>query len=265
MTSSERPIISLTTDFGVADPYVGVMKGVILSKHRDVAIVDLGHGVPSQSVLAGAFVVKCHHHFFPAGTIHVVVVDPGVGTDRPIIAASAGGHVFLAPDNGILSQTLELYDEVVIHQVTNAELFLQNVSATFHGRDIFAPVSAALAGGLPIEKVGPRVETYARQPLPAPHREDETLVGEILFIDGFGNLITNIDRDTLEGFSKGRSPVTVRFKGVTIHGISQSYLSARHGQMIALIDSYDMLEVAMTSGDARMILDGRTGDSVRVG
>ncbi|MEQ8763786.1 MAG: SAM-dependent chlorinase/fluorinase [Planctomycetota bacterium] len=264
MSDGQRSIISLTTDFGVSDPYVGVMKGVILSKHRDVTIVDLGHGVPSQSVLAGAFVVKSHHQYFPAGTVHVVVVDPGVGTERPILAATAGGFTFLAPDNGILSQTLELYDDVAVHHVTNRDLFLDDVSRTFHGRDIFSPVAAALASGLPLAEVGPKVDDYQKLPLTPPIREGDALVGEILFVDGFGNLITNISNDVLSRYLEGRPAPRVHFKGIEIEGLTESYAAARRGQMIALIDSYDMLEIAMTSGNARNILQGRVGETVKV-
>src|SRR5215831_14066353 len=152
-------IITLTTDFGLSDPFVGIMKGVILGIAPEAQIVDISHDIRSYDIVEGAFLIHSTHEYFPEGTVHVVVVDPGVGSARRPIAAFRGGHFFVAPDNGVLSAVLD----VEVYHITNRSLFLDSVSQTFHGRDIFAPVAAHIAKGTPIESVGPRILDFRKK------------------------------------------------------------------------------------------------------
>src|SRR5262245_41541017 len=172
-------IITLTTDFGLSDPFVGIMKGVILGIAPNAQLVDISHDVDSFDILEAAFLIQSAYRYFPHGTVHVVVVDPGVGSTRRPIAAVSHGQRFVAPDNGVLST---VFDSEVYH-IKNHSMFLNSVSKTFHGRDIFAPVAANLAQGTPIDSVGPRILDFIKKPLPRPRREGNKLVGAVLRID----------------------------------------------------------------------------------
>ena len=188
-------IITLTTDFGLADPFVGMMKGVMLGIAPGAQLVDLTHEIRSFDILEAALVLEASYRYFPSGTVHVVIVDPGVGTERRAMAATANGHIFVAPDNGVLSLILQT-DSVgslsPAFEITNKSLFPGPISRTFHGRDIFAPVAAHLARGTPIESVGPRIGDFIRRPFPAPRPQGDRLLGTVLRIDKFGNIITNL-------------------------------------------------------------------------
>ncbi len=187
------PLLTLTTDFGLRDHYVGTMKGVILSRCPEAHIVDISHGVPPFSLWTGAYTIDQAAPYFPAGTIHVVVVDPGVGTTRRAILAEAIGQQFIAPDNGVLSMILARDPGAVVREITNQELFLPAVSATFHGRDIFAPVAASVAcGRARPEEVGPILTAVERLPNVEPVQQaNGDWVGTVLSVDHFGNVITN--------------------------------------------------------------------------
>jgi S-adenosylmethionine hydrolase len=189
-------IITLTTDFGLADSFVGAMKGVILGLAPDVTVVDLTHQIDSYDVFGGAYALAGAFRSFPAGTIHVAVVDPGVGGRRRPIAAAAEGHVFVGPDNGVLSLALSAGEQApVAHCIDNAAWFRHPVSQTFHGREIFAPTAARLARGEPLERCGPRIEDFAREAFPRPRRRPGGFAAMALGIDKFGNVITNLRRE----------------------------------------------------------------------
>jgi len=252
-------IITLTTDFGYRDSYVGTMKGVILSQHRDVTIVDITHGITSHSVLEASFALTGSYAYFPEGTLHVVVVDPGVGGTRRIIYLENSGHRFLAPDNGVLSGMLK--DADLIYSIENEEHFLPKVSHTFHGRDIFAPLAAKLCAGLDPAELGPRLEDAYELEWPEPGVEKGSVEGCVLYIDVFGNLVTNIKTSHLTSLS---SKATVFLKGDEIGSPRRSYVACETGAVLALINSYGLLEIAVREGSAEQRFSAGTGDEVIV-
>ena len=209
------PIITLLTDFGTEDEYVGVMKGTILSIHPQAVIVDLTHHVSPQQVLQAAHILEASYRYFPEGTIHVIVVDPGVGTDRRIIVLKNEKHVFLAPDNGVLSLILDAGSVEFAAVVEADDFFLKPVSRTFHGRDIFAPLAAHLSKGLPLSRLGSETspDQLNRLEIAKPYvAEDREIIGSIVGVDHFGNLITDIDGDTIRNFLEN-DPITVCASG----------------------------------------------------
>jgi len=261
--------VSLTTDFGLSDEYVGVMKGVILSLNPNATMIDITHQVDPQDVLQAAGLIRSAYRYFPAGTVHLVVVDPGVGTGRPILSAEGGGHRFVAPDNGILAPLRQ--DGVIqtVYRVENSDYFLHPVSSTFHGRDIFAPVTAHLSAGLSPAALGPAVSPaeMAGLDLPTPTSSASgDLWGAVLFIDHFGNLITNIDAEHLEKWrdSAHREKLTINIGSHHIRGLSPSYESAGFQKPLAIIGSRGYLEIAVNRGNARHILGAGKRDRVSI-
>jgi S-adenosylmethionine hydrolase len=250
-------IITLTTDFGLADPFVGMMKGVILGIAPGTQIVDLTHEIRSYDIVEAALVLDACYRYFPAGTVHVIVVDPGVGSERLPIVAAANGHVFVAPDNGALSLVLDTHS-VVVYEITNRNLFPGAVSRTFHGRDIFAPVAAHLATGTPIESVGPRVVDFMKRPFPAPRRHGGLLFGTVLRIDKFGNIITNFRlKDLGPEFS-----VTVA--GVAVTKLRRSFSEGGPGEIFAIEGSAGFIELALNQGSAAERLKVECGAQIEV-
>jgi S-adenosylmethionine hydrolase len=234
-------IITLLTDFGSKDLYVGCMKGAILSVAPDVTIVDLTHEVSPQDVPMGAFLLQASVRFFPRGTIHVAVVDPGVGSSRRILAAHCEGQIVLAPDNGLLTPLLPRVD--AIHHVSEPRFFRDEVSRTFHGRDIFAPVAGHLALGVTIQELGPEVSDALKIDWPTPVRKGDEVTGEILFFDRFGSAITNIAETDLP-----QGAVCVRFGERDLGPLRASYCDVNKGQALAIIGSFGHLELAVREG-----------------
>ncbi len=261
-------VITLTTDFGDTDEYVGVLKGVILGINPQAQIVDITHRIDPQDLIQAAVVVQSAYAYFPPGTVHVVVIDPGVGGDRSVLAMQLGGHTFLAPNNGVLSRVMETAQIEIIIQVENREFFLQPVSRTFHGRDIFAPVAAHLSKGLKIEKLGTRPNEHYIETLkiPKPEASDSrVLTGIIVSIDRFGNLITNIDLKCLNSFCKrDKEQPEFRIGGYRIKGLSKNYASAGTSVPVALIGSRGYLEIAVNCGSAGAFFKVQKGDPVIV-
>jgi S-adenosylmethionine hydrolase len=262
-------IITLTSDFGCADEFVGVMKGVILGLAPGVRIVDLSHQIAAYDVRQAAFLLGSAHRFFQAGTVHLAVVDPGVGSARRIVLVEAGGQLFLAPDNGLLSLVLIEADAARIWQVDNRELFLAEVSATFHGRDILAPVAARLAGGLEPDRVGPPLApadlVHLTDLLPMIDRRLGVVVGRIEQVDHFGNLITNISGRLLtEIFGPGLTRLKVSCGGREIRGLSTTFSGVATGAVAALVGGRGYLELAVNQGRADWRLAGRAGVPVSV-
>ena len=262
-------VITLLTDFGTSAEYVGLMKGVILSICPSAAIVDITHKIDSQDIEQAAFTIHSSYGYFPDGTVHLVVVDPEVGCRRALLALEMKKQFFIAPDNGVLSL---LYDEgniTSLIQITNSRYFLSSVSRTFHGRDIIAPVGAHVAAGLDLRKLGPEInirQVVRLDNLGARISESGELVGKIVFIDDFGNLITNIHfntlRDSAKADEKGR--IQVKVGSHVINGLSETYGSARSKDTLALIGSRGYLEIAVNKGNASHALNAEKGDSVRV-
>ncbi len=257
-------IITLTTDFGLSDGFVGMMKGVILGINPNVMIVDLTHDIAPQNIEQGAFLFANAFRYFPANTIHVVIVDPGVGSARRPIAAQVGETLFVAPDNGVLTMALENLKPLprVVH-LNRAEYWRARVSHTFHGRDIFAPVAAHLSLGVPLESLGDPVNDWVCLPHGvAVWRAGNEIVGRIVHIDRFGNAITNIGEEMLTAMDRAQVAVSVR--GKTLQGIKSTYAMAGQGEAIALISSSGHLEIAVREGNAAQVLGLRLGDEVFV-
>lgn len=242
-------IITITTDFGHKGPFAGVMKGVILSRFANARIVDLAHDIPAQWPPEAGFWVSRSYAWFPAGTVHMAIVDPGVGTERDILVVEADGHAFIAPDNGLLGPLLDNSDSPRVFRLVTEKiekLRLRAPSATFHGRDIFAPVAAEIAAGrVSIDDVGEKVENWTPGWLDEPETTAGRISGVIVTIDAFGNLISNIDERLLRDF---REPVA-HIGGHQI-AMLQTYGRATPGDLLALINSFGVVEVAKAEGSA---------------
>jgi len=254
----DAPLVALTTDFGLDDVYVGVMKGVILGVCPEACILDLTHGIPPQDVLAGCLALEAARPFLPHGTIHAAVVDPGVGTGRAAIAVRTERDAFVGPDNGLFS-FLEPGEIREARYLENPDLWLHPISATFHGRDVFAPVAAHLARGLPWQELGPSAPEIYRIPLPRPTPGPEGLTGQVLTFDRFGNAITNLRTADL-------SP---ELRRVQVAGrefpVGATYGHVAPGQPVALVGSSGRLELAVREGNARLTLGLSRGSPVVLG
>lgn len=242
-------VVTLLTDFGLEDPYVCMMKGVMLSVNPAVRIIDISHHVTPGAISQAAQILQETYPYFPNGTIHVAVVDPGVGTDRRAIVLVARSHLFVGPDNGIFSPIIEACQEAEVIHLSKNRYFLQHVSDTFHGRDIFAPVAGHLSQGVDPFDMGPVIYDPIHLKFPAPCRKGGSLYGRIVHVDHFGNLITNIRRAELEGFSAGSIPL-VRIGDLRIEGIQKTYAQTGAGEPLALFGSSGYLEIAVNRGRA---------------
>jgi len=264
-------IITLTTDFGNDDEYVGIMKGVILSLNPSAVIVDITHHIDPQDIVQASYTIYSSYRYFPQGTVHVVVVDPTVGSDRKIIAFKITDHIFLAPDNGVLSLLIKKNEGNInsIASIDNTSYFLDPVSRTFHGRDIFAPVSSHLSMGVPIKKLGTPVaqkKLICLSILKPYFSDNGELVGSIITIDHFGNLITNINIDDLEKIHNtvpGKK-LCINVGSDKISGLSQNYSSADTGHPLAIIGSRGYLEISVNGGDAANHFMVGKSDVVRI-
>jgi S-adenosyl-L-methionine hydrolase (adenosine-forming) len=260
----EVGIITLMTDFGLKDGNVGVMKGVIWSIAPEVQIADLSHLIGPQNVAEAALILERSAPYFPAGTIHVAVVDPGVGTARRPIAARIGEHFYVLPDNGLLTLVLEKNEgqgqPVEIVHLDRREFWLPEVSHVFHGRDIFAPVAAHLAKGVPILEIGTQIQDPLRLELPRPQATPDGLRGQIIHIDHFGNLATNIRREDLPGVQN----LVVYLRGAEIPGLARTFGERKVGELMALYGSTGSLIVSVVNGSAAERLGASVGDEVNV-
>ncbi len=264
MNPTPSRIITLMTDFGTSDNYVGVMKGVILSINPQAQIVDITHTIPPQDIHGAAFLIDSAYRYFPTGTIHLIVVDPGVGSERGAIVCQTQTAYFVCPDNGIVTHLLHNNEES-IHAVTveNSAYFLPQVSNTFHGRDIFAPVAAHLSRGVSIDKLGNPVTNPVQLPIPKPEVTTETIVGHVIWIDSFGNLITNISHEILELLA-GQNNVVIHAGIARIDRLNHSYAESVVGEPLAIIGSSNRLEISINQGDAAQVLGLRRGDAITV-
>jgi len=262
--SSAPPVITLTTDFGTRDPFVGIMKGVILSAAPGVQLVDLTHEVPAQNILAGAYALASATRWFPSRTIHVTVVDPGVGTRRRALLIETADAWFVGPDNGVLSLAAPARAVRRIFDVSRSLVRLQPTSRTFHGRDVFAPVAAALAAGADPSALGTRVRSMERLRPPVVRRRKESIVGEVLWVDGYGNLTTNVGRSYLEGSGfRGRRLCTTI--GAHVVPVRASYASVAPKTAVAVVNSSELLEIAVNRGSAAERFAAGPGTRITVG
>jgi hypothetical protein len=257
------PIITLTTDFGHRDAYVAAMKGAILGICPQATLVDVSHCVPAQDVAAGAFLLHSAHRFFPPGTVHVAVVDPGVGSDRRGIVVETAHGVFVGPDNGLFGPVYELGPVERIVEIRNPDLMLPRISSTFHGRDIFGPVAAHLSMGTPVDEVGPEVDEPAGLSLWELVEGDGELRGRIVHIDHFGNGITNLQRGRIEA-AAGGGTARVCVGDRVFSGVSRAYAEAADGEPLVLYGSQDAIEVSVNGGSAEASLGLKRGDEVTV-
>lgn len=258
-TARPQPVITLTTDFGLQDPFVGIMKGVLLGRCPRARLVDLTHAVPPGDVRAGAFVLLSASRFFPRGTVHLAVVDPGVGSDRAALAARTPDAYFVGPDNGLLSWALAAASDVEVRRLEQPRLWLQPVSATFHGRDLFAPVAAHLAGGGDFADVGPRAEDWVRRSWPEPRPLRSGWRGEVVYVDRFGNALTNLPATLAREPSP---PAHLRLPGRRRVRLGAFYGAVPPGQPVVVPGSSGYLEIAIYGGHAAKTLGLRVGTPV---
>lgn len=271
------PLIVLTTDFGLSDPFVGVVKGVVLGINPQATVIDLTHLIEPQNVSQAAFVLGTSHRFFPTGTIHVVVVDPEVGTSRQALLLVTPHSSFLAPDNGVLSYVLAEYLQrspdkaqripvpppLTAYSLSESRYWLDPVSHTFHGRDIFAPVAAHLSLGVMPEALGELAQDLAWLPAAQPTIDGDCISGEVINVDRFGNLVTNIPEDALP--AGGRVQVVIKARHIT--GLSRTYHDPdrpSNGELVTLIGSLGLLEIALPSGSAALALQVQVGEPVQL-
>lgn len=256
-----RPgILTLTTDFGADGPYVASMKGVVLGHYSEVRFVDISHAISPQNILEAAFVLAGVVDSFPAETVHLAVVDPGVGTARRLIAARLAEHWYVAPDNGLLSVVARRFPTEEIWEISNPELRRKNTSNTFHGRDILAPAAAHLLLGRDPALLGPARHGLVTLPAIVPRREADGIVGEVIFRDNFGNLITNIPGDWLIEESPDRWAIQINSHH--IQGLSKTYGDHPSGTLVSLVGSQGWAEVSLVNGDAAQYLSCGPGSTV---
>ena len=258
-----KPIITLLTDFGLKDPYVASMKGVILNINPRCTLVDLTHQVSSHDIKEGAFILAQAYSTFPKGTIHLCVVDPGVGGPRKPILIVSQNYFFIGPDNGLFTFAMrgEKVKQVVL--LRNPRFFLSEISSTFHGRDIFAPVAAHLSLGIKPDFFGPLIKSWNELSFPKPIKRQGKLIGEVLHIDTFGNLVTNIDDQLLSPFSKDQ-PIFIHVGRRTLRGLKKGYWEGKRNELVALIGSGGFLEISVREGNAQKALKVKKGDLVVV-
>jgi S-adenosylmethionine hydrolase len=273
----QTPLITLTTDFGTADGYVGTMKGVILSIAPDARLVDLSHEVAPQDVREAAFVLYAAYRFFPAHTVHLVVVDPGVGSVRRAIALHTSAGTFVGPDNGVFSYVMAREPVETLVELVDPRYRLPRVSRTFHGRDVFAPAAAHLAVGIPIADLGPPMSDPITLSLPRLEIAAEGIVGQVLHVDHFGNVATSIGQFLWDGDELclepafgdagprvrfGAAGAVVAVAGQEVSEVRRTYANAAPGQVLALVGSSGYLEIAVRGGSAARILGVQPGDEV---
>jgi S-adenosylmethionine hydrolase len=261
-----RPIITLTTDFGTNDPFVGALKGVMVDIVPEAQIVDITHAVQAYDVLDGALAIAQAYSYFPSGTVHMVVVDPGVGTARRPIIASTDGYHFVAPDNGVLSMVFAKEERFHVRHVTSEHYFRQPVSQTFHGRDVFAPVAAYLAKQVDSHKFGEEIEDYVKFAAPRPKPAGENKIrAVVLKVDRFGNLITNVTPADAPALFSGKASgfkITVGSKEIT--DIRTSYAEGGPGEVFAILGSVGYLEIVANRASAAQLTGAGKGTEVSI-
>lgn len=254
--------VTLTTDFGLNDSYVGQVKGVILKINPNINLIDITHQIPAWDILRGAFVLNSFYKYFPKGTIHLVVVDPTVGGKKKDLLIQTKDYFFVGTDNGVFSFIYESEGIKEILEIKNDKFFLNKESSTFHARDIFGPVVAYLSWGVEISQFGPKAKDCIKLNLPLPEIKKDSIKGEIIYIDRFGNLISNISKEHLNGFEKREFSITIGNR--KIEKLSRSYFDAKSKQLLALINSSNFLEISARENRADIVLGAKIGDKLRI-
>jgi len=260
-------LITLTTDFGLKDPFVGMMKGVIYNINESADIVDITHEIRSQDILEGAFILSKSYRFFPKGTVHVAVVDPGVGSTRRPILVIASGHYFIGPDNGILFPVIDEDPNSKVIGITQDRYFLRSVSATFHGRDIFAPAAAWLSKGIDPLSFGPLIASFTTLSIPPIERGPGYIRGRVIYIDRFGNVITNIPSSQIDILHQGgisTDRLKTKIGGMEIIGLSRYYGEVKAGEIGVILNSFGLFEIYAYMGRAAEIIHAEKGDIVEI-
>jgi len=257
-----KPILTLTTDFGLADQYVGAMKGVILGICREAQIVDISHEIAPFEIAEGAYLIAQAWKCFPKKTVHVVVVDPGVGSARRPVLMEAGGHLFVAPDNGVLSMIYS-HEKHKIRLISNGQYFRQPVSQTFHGRDVFAPVAAHLAKGVPAARMGKPIDNYLRPAFEKPQQSGKRAWnGRILKIDRFGNIVTNFHAGDFPDLERRDFSLTIGTRQIGV--LARNYTECGPGELFAIVGSAGYIEISINQGSAARLIGCQTGGPVEL-
>jgi S-adenosylmethionine hydrolase len=255
-------IVTLISDFGLKGEYAGAMKGAILNVNPRCQVVDITHQIPAQDTFQASFILKNTYPYFPVGTVHLVVVDPGVGTQRKPVALKEAGHFFVGPDNGVFTFILS-EGKNAGYEITREKLFLSPVSSTFHGRDVFGPVAGHLSLGMDPRRLGPRLEEWVRLKGSDPEVKGRQMVGRVLFADAFGNLVTNISRGEFASWI-GDRPFQIKGKGWCIDRLRETYQDVQPGRPLTLFGSMGLLEIAVNRGSAQLTLGLKPGDSISI-
>ncbi len=259
---SSRPLVTMTTDFGYMDAYVASMKGVLLSINREIEIIDICHEIRPQDVFHGAFVLHTGYSFFPDGTIHLGVVDPGVGGNRRAILVQTDRYYFIGPDNGLFSYVLKHEKIRSIRALENKSYFREDISSTFHGRDIFAPVAGHLTLNIPLNELGPEIDNPMVLNIPEPKVDEDMLIAHVLCIDRFGNLITNVTRSFWDNqVGNRRFFIYCRMR---IEKINRSYNESQPKDILAIFNSSDYLEISSNMGNAARELGLKPGSEIEI-
>ncbi len=257
-------IITLTTDFGLRDPYVAEMKAVILSLCPEAVIVDVTHQVPKFDIRMGAYLLASAAPYFPKGAIHVAVIDPGVGTTRRNLIIRTKHNLLVGPDNGVLALAAKREQVSSVHEITSPESRMPKVSSTFHGRDILAPTAAQLANGVQPSSFGSAVRDIAEPKFTKVVLDDEKKIGEVLYVDGFGNIVTNLPEEALKGFRTGESIIVSIKNRPTEMKVGKTYGEAQHGEYLVLMGSQGYVEIAKNQGNAHDELMTKPGDRITI-
>ena len=259
-----RPIVTLTTDYGTNDHLVGAMKGVILSINPEVQIVDITHNVIAHDVLDGALTIGQAYKYFPSKTIHVVVIDPGVGTARRPVLVASDQHYFVAPDNGVLSSVYDQTEALYVWNIISEHYFRQPVSKTFHGRDVFAPVAAWLSKSWQTSAFGEQITDFVRFAIPKPKATGNTVKGVVLRVDHFGNLITNVTAADVPALAAPDGKVSIRAGNATVTKVASTFAESPAGEPVGIVGSSGYLEIAVNKGNASRALGIARGAEVTI-
>ncbi len=258
------PVVALLTDFGLRDHYVGTMKGVVLGICPGATLVDISHDIGPQDVLGGGLELAACFRYFPAGTVFLAIVDPGVGSGRRPIAAAAGEFRFVAPDNGLLGPVFDVIPPTSLVQLAEPRYRLPAVSRTFEGRDVFAPAAGWIASGVAVEALGPALDDWQRLDVPVAVSTAASIDGEVLRVDHFGNLVSNIGRSVVDALQENRAHLRVRVAGADVGPIVATYADVERGSVCALFGSSGHLEISVNGGSAAERLQAGRGTKVRV-
>lgn len=265
MPPNARPLITLLTDFGERDCFVASMKGVIFSINSSAAVVDLSHQIGSHQIQEAGYFLKSCYRYFPEGTIHVAVVDPGVGTERRALLVSAAGSFFVGPDNGLFTEVLEQEAEAKVWQINSPQYRLETIGSTFDGRDVFAPAAAWLSKGVPPAFFGPAVHDPIRRSLAVPVLHEEVLIGKVVSVDRFGNLISNITARQVREFRAAiGQTLEIHIGAYVINELVGSYSQGSRQAPSALINSSGNLEIFLQEASAAQNLQVGVGEEVRL-